>query len=842
MRALPVREGEVELDGRLSEDVWQLAGVATGFIQRDPEDGSPATERTEARVVYSSSAIYVGIRAFDSQPDEIRSELVRRDGGPQSDVLGFFLDSYHDRRTAFAFTVTPSGSIRDIYYYNDGWADASWDAVWQVETSVDSLGWTAEFRIPLTQLRFDNEKTTWGFQVYRRIHRNAEVDYWSPVSKEASGYVSLFGELEGLENLSQPMRLELRPYTVVNNRQRPGSEGILYAPGSETQFNAGLDLQYGLTSDFTLDLTVNPDFGQVEADPAVVNLTAFETYFPEKRPFFIEGSGLFDRYVPAGQLFYSRRIGRPPQGFATPPDGGTVEIPDASTIISAAKVTGKTAGGLGLGLLSAVTAREKATLRDSLGTEAGKQDVAPLTHHLAGRIEQDFREGSHTVGAMVTALNRKLDENLDFLRSAAYAVELDGTHRWKDNTWGVYWNLAASYIRGSRSTITSAQRSSFRYYQRPDAPHVELDTTRTSLSGYALSVGAGKEAGTWQYGAEYSWVTPGFDISDMGFQWFADLQGLYAWGNYLQARPRWIFRDFRFMANAGSEWTTGGERLSSWLLPFYFYGRLRNNWSVYLFPARWGWDHLSVTALRGGPAVRGDASWRSYLEVATDARKPISLSVWANKSRWIGTSREWLALGPNVRFRPTPLLNGSLGLFYRWERNPTQWVTRRSVADSTHYVLAEIEQKTLSLTLRLDWTLTPSLSIQFYGEPFAFSGRYSDFKGVAEPRAREFADRYRLYHEELTCGSDGVCEVDLDLDGAADFTFSHPDFSSRYLRSTMVVRWEYRPGSVLFLAWQHGRSSFTSDAAFGAFDDLADLFDEPADNTFLVKANYWLSF
>ncbi|MEE9534167.1 MAG: DUF5916 domain-containing protein, partial [Acidimicrobiia bacterium] len=710
-----------------------------------------------------------------------------------------------------------------------------------VKTVVDSLGWTAEFRIPLSQLRFDKDQTSWGFQVYRRIQRKAEEVYWAPYSKEASGFASLFGELEGLEGLSSPMRLEVRPYTVVNTRRRPEASGDLYAPTGETQFDGGVDVKYGLTSDFTLDLAVNPDFGQVEADPSRVNLTAFELFFPEKRPFFVEGSGLFNRWVPPGQLFYSRRIGRRPQGFASPPDGGTVEIPEASMIISAAKVTGKTAGGLGLGIMSALTAHENAALRDSMGTVMGSERVEPFTHYFAGRVEQDFREGSHTVGGMFTAVNRRLSDNLDFLRTAGYMGTLDGAHRWHSNTYAVRWQFAASHIRGSTNAITRAQRSSFRYYQRPDAPHVELDTTRTSLSGYALELSAGKEAGTWQYSGWYNRVSPGFDISDMGFLGQADAQQVGLYAQYLRARPQGIFRNYRLRIGMISYWRTSGEKNSTWFRPVYFRATFRNNWSLGINPMGFSWVPLQTLRLRGGPALRGDTRRNSFIFVNTDPRKRVALEFFASAGGDFATRRRQASFGPSLEIRPSGLVNVTVSLDYDWNRKPIQWVGRRTALDSTRYILAEIDQQTLSLTARLNWTLSPTLSVQFYGQPFVSAGRYSAFKEVIAPRASAFDDRFRVYADELAC-ADGLCEVDLDLDGTADFSFGQPDFNFKQLRSTLVLRWEYRPGSVLFFAWQHGRSAFLNDGAFGGFSDLGDIFREDSDNTFLIKINYWLSF
>jgi hypothetical protein len=837
-------DGEsIDIDGRLDEPAWQSAQFSTGFTQQEPDDGSPATERTEVRVLYDGGAIYVGVRAFDSDPAAIRSELTRRDRVPQSDRIGIYLDSYHDRRTCFQFTVTPRGSIRDIYRFNDNqWqSDASWDPVWDVGTSIDSLGWTAEFRIPLSQLRFDRNNTTWGLQVYRNIYRKSEEVWWSPFSKESSGFTSLFGTIEGLEGLPSPMRLELLPYATVNGTRRPEGTGSRYAPAQETRGNAGFDLKYGITSDFTLDLAVNPDFGQVEADPAVVNLSAFETYFPERRPFFVEGSGLLSQYVPFGQFFYSRRIGRPPQGWADPPDGGTVQIPDASTIITAAKVTGKSASGLGLGIMSALTAEEQGTLRDSTGDVMGSEPVHPLTHHFAGRVEQDLKEGAHTFGGMVTAVNRRLRDNFDFLRTAAYAGEIDGQLRWQKNTYAVRWQLVGTHIRGSQEAITAAQRSSFRYYQRPDAPHVEVDTSRTTLSGYALSLEAAKEAGTWQYSLYYGRSSPGYEFNDMGFQWRADMQDAGIWAQYLQARPKWVFRNFRAMIGASSSWTTGGEHKSTWFRPVYFSSTFKNNWNFGLNPIAFGRDFLDVHALRGGPGLKFDTWHNSFFNVVTDRRKVLSAALNGSLGGVLDAPGNWWNIGPTLQIRPSGTLNATLSVNYSWERNPTQWVTRRTDLDTTRYILAEIERETLRLTARLNWTFTPELSLEFYAQPYVSGGTYTEFKEVVAPRADDFYDRFRIYDDELTCAG-GECEVDLDGSGEADFSFGHPDFNYRALRSTTVLRWEYRPGSVVYLAWQHGRSLYGPGSPFRGVGDLWDLLSDESTNTVLIKANYWISF
>ncbi len=837
---------DIRLDGVLDEPVWRAAEVASEFIQREPSDGTPATERTSFSILYTSHVIYVGVRAFDSDSSGIRSEFSRRDRSTQSDEIALYIDSYHDRRTAFEFAVTPRGSIRDAYYYDDSRfnTDASWDPVWEVETSIDSSGWSAEFRIPLTQLRFDASNPDWGLQVRRRIVRKAEEVYWSSYAKDASGFVSHFGLLKGLENLSQPLRLEIRPYSAVRERRRPESQGILYAPRRLTNLDGGVDVKLGVTSDFTLDLAANPDFGQVEADPAVVNLSAFESFFPEKRPFFVEGSGLFSLYLPIGQMFYSRRLGRPPQGFAYPPDGGTVEIPEATTILTAAKLTGKSRGGTGLGLMSTLAAEEKATLRRNTGERVDTVIVVePLTHYFVGRIEQDFLEGGHTVGAMMTAVNRKVLPSIPTLRSEAYVGNIDGTHRWEKNTYVIRWQLAGSNIRGSQTAIIAAQRSSLHYFQRPDARHLSVDSGRTSLSGHLISLKAGKEAGTWQYGFSFYRTSPGFDLSDVGFQWQqAGQQYIEFSGQYLQNRPEWIFRDYRLSIIVEREWTAYGEPMWVWFRPVFFRANFTNNWSVSVNPVAIVWSELSPTALRGGPGLRENNGWNSFVNVTTDRRLPVSLDLWANTGGPIHVDGYWYSLSPSLSVRPSDHLDATVGINYWANRNPSQWVGRFSALGERRYVVAEIHQRTLSLTARVNWILTPRLSVELYAQPYVSSGAYRRFKEVVSPRAKNFAERYRTYQDEIVLAADGRYQVDLNRDGTVDFAIPNPDFSSRQFRSTMVLRWEYLPGSVLFVAWQHGKQMWKPNSSFRGWGDIGETFALAPDNTFLIKMNYWLSF
>jgi hypothetical protein len=712
-----------------------------------------------------------------------------------------------------------------------------------VKTSTDATGWTAEYRIPLTQLRFEKDNTTWGLQVRRRLQRSAEISYWSPYSKEANTFVSKFGILEGLSGLSSPVRFEIRPYTVGSSRFRPSSTGSAYVPVRHGEINGGLDLKYGISSDFTLDVALNPDFGQVEADPSVVNLSAFETFFPEKRPLFIEGSGLFSAGLSVGQVFYSRRIGRTPRGGADPPPQGTVEIPEVSTIIAAAKITGKSVNGLGVGVMSALTAEESATLRDSIGNRTGESVVEPLTHHFVGRLEKDYDNGNHTIGGIFTAVNRRLTDETDFLRTAAYVGELDGTHRWGDKAYIFRWRIAASDLEGNEGAIDRAQRSSLHNFQRPDQSYIDYDPTRTSLSGYNVFLQVGRISGTWQYVLTALRVSPGFDVSDLGFQWEpSDLQRATFQTSYIQARPEWIFRNYQFTLNAERAWTTNGDLTWGWIRPCLFDATFENNWYIELNPLAIGSvPSVSTAGLRGGPAIREDAWHNSFWTIGTDPRTPVSVEISGSAGGTFTTRSKWHDYSPSLTLRPSNVFNMSLGLSYSWNRDPAQWVGNFEVSGTTRYVVAEIEQKTLSLTSRLNWILSPALSVELYAQPFVSSGDYSSYKQVRDPLAKEIGERYETF-QNLTDNSDGTESIDTDNNGSYDIILDKPDFSFRQLRSTLVLRWEYRPGSVIYFAWQHGRQRFLNDGAFHSFSDIEDIFQQDSDNTLLLKVNYWLSF
>lgn len=515
------------VDGLLDDPEWESIPVITGFTQVLPVDGGEPTERTEVRVTYDSEALYVVARLFDSEPGAIARRLGRRDSETSSDLFTVSLDSYHDHRTAFEFTVNAAGVRSDALAANDfSGGDASWDPVWSAAVSVDSLGWVAEMKIPFSQLRFSRDpEQTWGVNFTRQIFRKNETVRWMWARNTEQGYASLFGHLAGLQDVPQPRRLELLPYSFASaDFDGSADRASPFNDGSVTLGGYGLDLKYGITSNLSLDATVNPDFGQVEADPAVVNLTDFETYFEEHRPFFVEGANLF-RFGGGGrafapELFYSRRIGRAPSVPASEA-GGYVDNPAATSILGAAKVSGKL-GAWSLGFTDATTAAEDARIQAADGTR-GTRPVEPRANYGVASLRRDFRGGNTGVGVLATAVNRDLGgPTFTGLRREAYTGGVDFFHRFGTRQWTVSGNFSGSRVAGDPEAMIAAQRSSARYYQRPDQDYAKLDPEATSLSGWSSALSFSKEAGSFRIGTDLYATSPGFEINDAGFGSEAD--------------------------------------------------------------------------------------------------------------------------------------------------------------------------------------------------------------------------------------------------------------------------------------------------------------------------------
>jgi uncharacterized protein DUF5916 len=846
------------VDGRLDDSAWALATPVTQFLQTDPEEGKPVSESTEVRVVYDADAIYVGARLFDREPGRIVSRLGRRDAQPPSDDFRVLFDSYHDHRTAFRFTVNPAGVKGDIFFGDDGnYADDSWDPVWQVATTIDSLGWTAEMRIPFSQLRFSAAREQiWGVRFVRWIQRKNEFALFPFVGKTESGFVSRFAHLIGIHDIPQPRRLEVLPYTLARGTyDDPVVAGNPFDRGSRYLGGAGLDVKYGISSNLTLDAALNPDFGQVEIDPAFVNLTAFEQFLPEHRPFFIEGAdiftfggngGGFNSFGGTPQVFYSRRIGRPPQGDAYSP-GQFVDLPDKTAILGAAKISGKTASGWSVGVLDALTAREFAGVADTLAGARYSDEVEPLANSFVGRLKHDYAGGNTTIGVLATAVNRDVRApSLEFLRRSAYFGGVDLSHRWGHSTYTLAANVGWSYIGGDTTAIQQAQLSSTRYFQRPDATSFHYDPARTSLFGVTGEVYLNKVAGNWLWGLAGSTTTPGFEVNDIGFQRRVDRISAAATAGYHWTKPGKVFREASAFLFAGPSWNYDLDKIQASIGAFSF-GTFHNFW-FYNTDATFSARAIDDRLTRGGPLAASPAGWVTDASVGTDNRRPVSLT--ATVSYTTNEAGGWrLSASPAVEWRPSGAISLSLGPDYLAGRDAAQYVTQVSDTNATmtfgaRYVFARLVQHSLDAALRVNLTFSPTLSFQLYAQPFVFTGDYQVFEELRAPRTYSFnvygrdngsTIRYDPAAQQYTVHPDAAFPND-------SLQFGNPTFRDRSLRSNAVLRWEYRPGSTLFVVWTQSRFAEVVDPEFAPAHYLGhEMFRDRPTNVLLVKVNYWLS-
>jgi hypothetical protein len=838
------------IDGLPDDPVWDTVDWSGDFTQRVPTEGEEPTAQTFFKILYDDENLYVAYQADDPEPEKIAAILDRRDNFP-GDWIEINIDSHHDYRTAFSFTASVSGTQGDEFISDDGdnW-DSSWDPVWEHEACINHHGWTAEVRIPLSQLRYaDCSEQVWGIQIQRRLHRNEERSTWQEIPKDEDGWVSKFGELRGICGIRPQRRVELLPYAVSRAERFEGTPDDPFHDGSREHFAGGLDGKIGVTGDLTLDLTINPDFGQVEADPSEVNLTAFETFFTEKRPFFIEGSDILDfRIAPSiafgshttDRLFYSRRIGRPPHYRADSNEDGFVDQPDNTTILSAFKLCGKTSSGVSLALLESVTAREQARVED--GGERRDVTVEPLTNYFVGRVQKDYREGRTRLGGIFTAVNRDIDvEQLDTLHRSAYAGGVDFHHYLIGRRYYMAARLVGSQVRGSREAILETQTAPARYYQRPDNTGQSVDSTRTSLSGHSGSLMFGKSEGALNFQGGAAWRSAGFEINDVGYVRNSDEINEFSWAGYYVRNPIGIFRSMGFNFNQWLDFEyDSGENLYQ-AFNHNGYATFTNKWNV-----NWSFtrenERISNYELRGGPSMALPGDWQYNANINSDWNRPVAfnLGLWGSvhddDSGW--ERSYWTT----VSWRATSALGLSLNPSFSHRRPELQYVTICG-GDSPQFVYGRMHQRTFDLSFRVDLALSPRLTLQYYGAPFVSAGRYDDFKRITEPRADAYGDRFvRLGEAAHYDAATGEYSVDEDGDGVSDYSFGDPGFNVRDFNSNLVLRWEYSPGSSLYLVWQQARSGTGRAGEFALQDDLDGLFGAHPHNIFLLKMNRWLSF
>ena len=869
-----LRQGEITIDGRVDEAAWAAATPITDFSQSSPDEGKPASQRTEIRILYDASALYIGARMYDSLGAKgVRTALARRDQLMQgrnnvtTDRIAFVFDTFRDKNSRNWFELNPDGVKGD---HQNG--DASFDPVWEGASKIDSLGWTAEFRIPFSQLKFSRAtEQVWGMQIWREVNRRNENDMWAFWRNNEFGGPAYFGTLEGIQITSRPRQMEIVPYATTRSKLERARPGDPYHSTNEMLYRAGGDLKLNLTSNLTLDATVNPDFGQVEVDPAVVNLSVFETTFNEKRPFFVSNSGYFSTggfscyfcgNVSGMSLIYTRRIGRSPQlSGLVANQSDFMDAADATTILGAGKITGRTARGLSVGLMDALTAKERATFRPIGSTLDQTQEVEPLTNYFVARLRQDFNGGDTRIGTITTMVNRSLSnpDEVARLRSNAEAGGLDLDHHWANKMYSFNVQTALSHVGGDTAAIRRVQYSSARYYQRPGRTattdglfSTALDPTRRSLYGYGIYARLAKETGNWLWEATQNWRSPGFEVGDLGVLNRADYKLT-------------LFNVFRMWTTPGS-WYRQAFTIWGGQQQYNFDGDLNDvdyhAWGQIQFKNYMNWDgfvmvhpsYYDERLTRGGPTVIHYGYTLYSADFGTDSRNKVVGNFTVQRSTPRDNSEGGRVFyAPRVTLKPSARLLVSLSPSLDIDNTSQQYVT--AVTDPTvpagfagnRYVFGKLQQKTLSMDTRVNMTFTPNLTLEMFAQPFLASGNYSSFKEFREVKSKNMNVYGRDNGSTIVANTDpqtgALTGYTVDPDGsgaAAPFTFDNPNFNLRSLRGTGVLRWEYRPGSTLYFVWTQERNGFDQFGDFNLGRDRSALFRDRPTNIFQIKGTYWI--
>ena len=832
------------IDGRLDDPAWKEGEWAGDYIQQMPTEGAKPSQPTEIKILYDEKNVYVAIRAYDN-PRLIHRYGTRRDKVEDSgDIVGVCFDSYNDKRTGFEFDLSAGGAKTDLLLANDGW-DTTWDAVWHGKTGMEEDAWTAEFKIPLNQLRYGSqEEQVWGLHAWRWIDRNQEEDQWNLIPRQSTGRMYNLGELHGVRGLKRLRHIELLPHLVSKLTSDPEVRGDPYHNGLQGAASVGLDAKLGITSNFTLDATVNPDFGQVEADPSVMNLTSYETFYPEKRPFFLEGKNIMK--FPLGSeddgsgdmLFYSRRIGGTPAYSPALGNGEFMKFPEATSILDAVKITGKTSGGLSLGILQSMTSRETARIsRQGVETRSA---VEPYSNYFLSVIGKDWDKGNTSLSGMFTSTHRWIeDAELGFLPADALTGGLDFARYFKNRTYVVKGQAVFSEVSGSKEAIGELQTNAVHYYQRPDASHLDVDANATSLSGHGGQLLFGRtEKGRWRFSDVFGWKSPGLDLNDIGYLRQADQLYHQAMVGFEESEPKWLFRSFGLTARRSDSWDFGGLHVEG-MTSFAGHGTFTNKWQGY-GAMNFVQTDVGTRLLRGGPAVARDRFFCWNLGGTTDPSRRVAFEAGVHRHHFGQQKSSLSEFFPGLTLRLSDGLTVLTELQYSHNINDLEYVATPAAADSNPYILGRINQKTLGTTFRVNLTLTPDLSVQYYGSPFISTGRYADFKRTTSPLSEKYTDRFRnLLTPEITYRPETNAYEVTEAAGL-QYSFGRPDFSFRQFRSNLVLRWEPKPGSSIYVVWSQGRTSESSVWQGSLSDNYSALWNAPSQNVFLVKLSYWL--
>ena len=833
------------IDGIISDSAWTELPWQGNFKQQKPIEGGIPSKKTLIKILHDENSIYAAIFCYD-EPEAIRSIFTKRDnfGG---DIVGIAFDSYFNQRTAYEFNVTAAGQKIDLMHTGEGNIDFNWNSNWEAATTVTDSGWSAEFRIPVSQLRYNRQDDhTWGFFVWRWIDRNNEEVQWVLLPVNGPHGVHNFGQIDGISGIRTSRQTEFLPYVSTKLENDAGNDNP-YLPNHTITPNAGLDMKIGISSNFTLDATINPDFGQVEADPSELNLSAFETFFQEKRPFFLEGRDIFNFNMEGSQLFYSRRIGSNPSYSPDTEDEEYFKAPQNTTILGSAKITGRTTNNLSVGILETVTNNEFGILYspvDSGMVEPHTRDrvmIEPLTNYFAGRIKKVSQNTNTIVGGSFNSVIRDLNNPVmeeEFIRTANTAG-LDLIQYFSNKNYLLSVKTMASNLTGSEKAITKKQESHIHRFQRPDASHLTLDTTRTSLSGSSGFIGFEKNGGKFLFEINGSYWSPGLNINDIGFMAQTDYFENENEVSYRQNTPGKTFREYRINFENTNRWTFGNERTET-TLEVQYNGTFHNLWSVFI-EYQYIFNSFDVRSLRGGPALYRDGYHGGGVWSQTNRAKRLYFELYYfNFIKQLNSSFH-KSLGGSINANPIDKLR--LSLDGHWERNNfANEFFDADLADQDIYMIGRMHQQTLKFTVRAEYYITPEISFQYYGNPFFSAVKYTDLRRTKDSRASNPDQRFHQL--------EGTGQLQYDANenkyyvneiNGTNYNFDNPDVSFGEFNSNFVFRWEYKLGSLLYFVWSHNQNEDTNIKSPHLNNPVNNLFKAPPGDAFMIKLSYWFN-
>lgn len=818
-----------KIDGYLDDECWQKAGYWDGgFIQQQPHQAKPPSQETEIKILYDDKYLYVAIICHDNEPGGISPILGRRDDFGVGDVVGIAFDSYNDDQTAFEFNLTAAGQKIDIMHLGEyGW-DLNWDAVWDGKTSVSDTAWFAEMRIPFTQLRFSKvEEQVWGMHVWRWIRRFQEESQWKLIPVDAPAMVYIFGELQGIKDIPYKRNFEVMPYVKGK---------LLTNSNQKTQFGAGVDGKIGLTSNFTLDYTIHPDFGQVEADPSELNLTSYEVFYDEKRPFFLEGNNILEYNTENDQLFYSRRIGHAPSYKPAIGSNEKLIMPDNASIINALKITGKNKSGLSLGIINSMTSKEVATIQDE--SDERREAVEPFTNYFIGRVKKDFNKGYTTIGAIVNSTIRQIDdEQLNFLAKNSIVGGLDFEHNWQNRKYFFNAKSFASKVNGETSAISRLQNSSQHLFQRKDAGYLNFNPELTSLSGWGGEIGGGKRSGKLRLSGDLNWRSPGVDFNDIGYMKQADYIKEEVAIVYSVNKPKDILLKYYYMLKQRHQWSFGGENLQD-LINFQFQLGFKNYWSL-SFDLSHNFNELDTRQLRGGPALRIDDRSSLGMILQTNNSKPLLLATRLDFTKSNGNTTWKNTYDISLTWLIKNQINLTVSSGLAEEIDNSQYLSQQNIEGNQQYFVGKIDRKTLYATLRAEYFITPELSLQYYGSPYASIGKFLDYRRVEQSKSDNLNERFTIL--DVIENSESRWVVDENENLIFDLVNDSPDFNYQEFRSNFVLRWEYKTGSTFYFVWTNTNFNYENKYDSSVWNSFKNISKIKAQNAIMIKLSYWFS-